>query len=83
MAAVAVEKVVFVVVVFDYWGFLGLGFWFYEVGKDGCDGGGGSGVCGGVFAGFHELEFSGFGFGETNREIQWRREVERETMCVG
>ena len=40
------------------------------MGKDGCDGGGGSGVCGGVFAGFLELELSGFGFGETNREIQ-------------
>ena len=60
----------FVVVVFDYWGFLGLGFGFNEVGRDGGSGGGGSGVCGGVFAGFLELELFGFGFGETNREIQ-------------
>ena len=66
----AVEEVVFVVVVFDYWGFLGLGFGFYKVGKDGCDGGEGSGVYGGVFASFLELGFSGFGFGETNRETQ-------------
>uniref|UniRef100_A0A2N9G8Q5 Uncharacterized protein n=1 Tax=Fagus sylvatica TaxID=28930 RepID=A0A2N9G8Q5_FAGSY len=66
---VTVEEMVFVVVVFDYWGFLGLGFGFYKLGKDGCDGGRGSGVCGGVFAGFL-LEFSGFGFGETNREIR-------------
>ena len=37
----------FMVVVFDYWGFLGLGFGFNEVGRDGGSGSGESGVCGG------------------------------------
>ena len=39
----------FMVEVFDYLGFLGLGFGFNEVGRDGGggSGSGGSGVCGG------------------------------------
>ena len=49
----------FVVVVFDYWGFLGLGFGFYEMGRDGSGGGGGSGVCGDVFASFHDFVCGG------------------------
>ena len=53
------------------WGFLGLGFGFYEVDRDGGRGGVGSDICGGVFAGFLKfvygggiwlLGFSGFGF---------------------
>ena len=67
-AAVVVEEVVFVVmclrdslssfvvVVFDYWGFLGLGFGFYEVDRDGSSGGGGSSVCGGVFMGLRDAQ---------------------------
>ena len=47
------------VVVFDYWGFLGLGFGFYEMGRDGSGGGGGSGVCGDVFASFLDFVCGG------------------------
>ena len=49
----------FVVVVFDYWGFLGLGFGFYEMGRDGSGGGGGIGVCGAVFASFLDFVYGG------------------------